>query len=1189
MFRQLLAFEWAYHTRQISFLFAVIFATVLGGLFATGLYSGAQVYLNAPAHLNFVFGFFSLGAIFVLMVTCANAMLRDNDSKMSELVLATAINKPTLLMSRFTGAFGAAATVMCFAVIGALVAVSMPWVDPERVGPINPFYYLWSYGAILVPSMFFSGAVIFAVAALSRSMIATYFSAVLIYILYMIVAAMSGSPMFVGGTPPSAAAFSLAAKLDPFAITTYFEQTQYWTPQQKNSDLMSFSGNLLINRLLFVALGVAVLFALHQLYRLKLPKQKQPKVKKDSTVQQTPEYRVVPICATSNVARGAWWSLLKLEVAMVVKHWPFFTMLLMYGAIVLVEIFNQLANVDFGPAYYASTGAVLNAVQFDVLPRFGAIFIVYYAAEIFWRERHAGFDAFVDCSPVSNSTLFTTKLTALLMVPLAMIVTTSFIAMGIQLFKGDSAIELSLYLSLFYYAGLPLAFICALALFLQAVSKNKYLGMILTAVMVVVASPGIAGRFGMEHPLWHFAKAPVLDFTDMNGYAFGKDAFVWYMLYWGAVSAVLITIGFALWSRGTPKPLLKRLKHISAVKTGLASAAILAMVCGGYIYQQTDFISSDDAALRQAQYERKYKAFEHLPQPRMTALNALVDFYPEQRKYRIKADYEVTNQTDKAIEQVILSANWGLIDTKIDMPAAKSVEYDAPLRVYLFDLEKPLLPGQATALNIEMSAEQSGFALTSFRNSVIDNGSHITLNSIAPFFGYRPGRELTQNMQRMEYQLPPRAEPETLQQAIERKHDDFSDELDWVDFEVTVSTAADQSVVSQGDLIGQWQEGGRNYFHYKSDGKIRNIITFLSGRYERKQVDHQGVSIEVYYHKAHGQNVDHMIEAAKHSLDYFSENFAPYPLNHLRITEVPVGVNSRMTGFASSGNMMISNYGGFTANMQSDYDVDQVYRRIAHEVAHQWWGYRLDPAFVPGSLLMVETLAKYSEMRILEQKYDAAHVRELVDYEQRRYLRGRSSQSELEKPIYAALGSENHLFYSKGGSVMYILTELLGEKTMNQALQLMLEKHAFPHDSPTSLDYIAVLKSVAPVEHHKKIDELLMQVVLYDFKILQADTLELADGRFEVKIVLDNLKLAVQEDGSVQPVDLNAPVEVAIYSAYPAGKQAQSSQLLRKVEQLQDGSQTLTYIVDKAPKYVQLDANLLYIDLKRQNNLQPVW
>ena len=54
-------------------------------------------------------------------------------------------------------------------------------------------------------------------------------------------------------------------------------------------------------------------------------------------------------------------------------------------------------------------------------------------------------------------------------------------------------------------------------------------------------------------------------------------------------------------------------------------------------------------------------------------------------------------------------------------------------------------------------------------------------------------------------------------------------DADWLDFETTVSTDADQIALAPGYLQREWTAGGRRYFHYKMDAPIPKFFAFLSG------------------------------------------------------------------------------------------------------------------------------------------------------------------------------------------------------------------------------------------------------------------------------------------------------------------------------------------------------------------------
>jgi hypothetical protein len=101
----------------------------------------------------------------------------------------------------------------------------------------------------------------------------------------------------------------------------------------------------------------------------------------------------------------------------------------------------------------------------------------------------------------------------------------------------------------------------------------------------------------------------------------------------------------------------------------------------------------------------------------------------------------------------------------------------------------------------------------------------------------------------------------------------ISRDADWVRFEATIVTDADQTAVAPGYLVRpSWVERGRRHFHYRMDAPILNFYTFLSGRYAVRRDRWRNVAIEVYHHPPHSRNVERMIGAVKKSLDYYTRS-----------------------------------------------------------------------------------------------------------------------------------------------------------------------------------------------------------------------------------------------------------------------------------------------------------------------------
>jgi hypothetical protein len=144
--------------------------------------------------------------------------------------------------------------------IGYALAVTFSDLDPERVGAFHLTSYVRAWLLIVVPNILVCSALAFATSTLCKSNLATYVSAIFIYMLYMISSMFLNSPLMAQSVPASAEGMDLAALADPFGIAAFFEQTQFWTPFQKNTQFLSFSGLYMWNRVLWVALTTCVLF-----------------------------------------------------------------------------------------------------------------------------------------------------------------------------------------------------------------------------------------------------------------------------------------------------------------------------------------------------------------------------------------------------------------------------------------------------------------------------------------------------------------------------------------------------------------------------------------------------------------------------------------------------------------------------------------------------------------------------------------------------------------------------------------------------------------------------------------------------------------------------------------------------------------------------------------------------------------
>ncbi len=228
VFSDIIRFEWRYHTRQFSFAAGAAIFAVLGFVLTVGL--GRQdVQANSPYLIVEVAALLSLMSIFPLTVFSANAILRDREYTMEEIIFSTAVEKGRFLLGRFSGVVLASLTLMLFAMTGMIAAPLSGVIDPERVGPLIFGHYLQAFAFVVLPDVFFTAAVVFAIAALTRSAPASYVGSVVLYALYFVAAALTNSPLMAASTSNAGVSMSFASLVDPFGLTAFFEQTRYWT------------------------------------------------------------------------------------------------------------------------------------------------------------------------------------------------------------------------------------------------------------------------------------------------------------------------------------------------------------------------------------------------------------------------------------------------------------------------------------------------------------------------------------------------------------------------------------------------------------------------------------------------------------------------------------------------------------------------------------------------------------------------------------------------------------------------------------------------------------------------------------------------------------------------------------------------------------------------------------------------
>ena len=278
---------------------------------------------------------------------------------------------------------------------------------------------------------------------------------------------------------------------------------------------------------------------------------------------------------------------------------------------------------------------------------------------------------------------------------------------------------------------------------------------------------------------------------------------------------------------------------------------------------------------------------------------------------------------------------------------------------------------------------------------------------------------------------------------------------------------------------------------------------------------------------------------------------------------------------------------GFTADLRDKTKIDTVYYVTAHELAHQWWAHQVLGANVQGSTMIVETLAQYSALMVMEAKYGADHMERFLSFELDSYLRGRGSEAIEELPLYR-VENQPYIHYRKGSVVFYALKDLIGEEAINDALATFIEQYAFKGAPfPTTRELLALIRERADPKYSDAITDLFEKIVLFDLKVNEVAMTELDDGRYEVTFDVTANKFEADGEGFETAVEISDWIDIGVLGEKVGEAEIAEVLHLEKVH-LVESSGSFTIKVDQKPVSVGIDPLNKLVDRNPDDNIKDV-
>jgi ABC-2 type transport system permease protein len=1159
-----------------------------------------KILLNGPYSTTIIYIFMSFFGMLVMAAIFGTSILRDFQRDTYQIIFTKPITKFAYLGGRWAGSF--VITVLCFSglIFGEALGTLAPWADHTRIAPGHLGWYLHAFLSITVVQIFFLGSLFFAIAALSRKLFVVYLQGVVVFLVYLILTAVFDNTLSLE--------HFWTAIFDPVGLQLFDSITRYWTVFEKNTLQLTWSGIFLYNRLIWGGVGLLSLVAMYLLFPFSVEaltaRSRRPRTARDP--DDNADARPVRSLVAKRLpivhqifGRATTWaqflSLTRLRIRVILREFPFWGIV---GAMLVFVLVNgHFAGHRQDNDVYPVTFLMVQAVQGSAT-LFFLIIATLYAGELVWRERDIQFSGIHDALPMRESTDWLSKFAALAVIELLLLTAVLFCGVLSQTFAGYYHYELIQYLKQIYLITFPnvLMFVL-LALFLQTVLGNKFIahGFV---IGLFILNP-VLFTHGWENTLYLFGSTPRYTYSDMNGYGHFVPAIFWSTTYWLSIAALLGVISIGLAARGSDDSWAARLRLASRrVRHLVPAAACFLLIAVGsgwwYFYNAhvlNEYLNSKAQRDIQAQYERDFKKYEGLPQPKIIAVDANIDIFPERRAFSGTGHFVLQNKTAAPISQLHLVDNeQSVTNVHLDRPFHKVSS--SPRDLYtIYEFEQPLAPGEKVNLNFNVGRTPHGFMDGNERPQLAYSGTFFD-SGYFPAIGYDPFIELADPRRRRDEHLGPVSELPHRGDPVGSVTNLFSPEADWISFHTVVSTADNQIALAPGYPQRDWHSNGRHFYEYDmGDVKIQNFFAYVSARYDVKRAVYNGVAgpinIEVYSAPAHPYDVDDMIASTQAGLAYYEKNFSPFQYRQFRILEFP-----RYRLFAQSfpNTVPYSEFGFIGRVLDPQKDIDQTYFVTAHELAHQWWGHQLIGARVEGSNMMSESLAEYSALRVMQKKYGDEQMHKFLKHELDGYLRGRAGESRHENPL-AAVQRENYVWYQKGSLVLYALSDYIGEDKLNLALRnfLMQYRYANATDSqsgpyPDTRQFVAALREQTPPELQYYITDAFESIVLYDNKALTATVSEAPGKKYKVTMTVQARKLKSDGSGVETPMTLNDFIDVGVFS----GKKDHEKVLSLKKERFTQEKQTFEIVVDQMPTRAGIDPQNKLIDRVSDDNMIDV-
>ncbi|HJM52813.1 MAG TPA: M1 family metallopeptidase [Dehalococcoidia bacterium] len=389
-------------------------------------------------------------------------------------------------------------------------------------------------------------------------------------------------------------------------------------------------------------------------------------------------------------------------------------------------------------------------------------------------------------------------------------------------------------------------------------------------------------------------------------------------------------------------------------------------------------------------------------------------------------------------------------------------------------------------------------------------------------------------------------------------------------FGITLKVPEDQFAMSNGAEISNEVFGGVRTVSF-ADTMVMStyLVAFIVGPFEATDpVDVNGTPLRIIYPRGKGHLTEYSLEAGEHALRFFENYYGiPYPGDKLDMVAVPD------FAFGAMENLGAITYREVLLLLDRDRATEPELLRvadvIAHEIAHMWFGDLVTMRWWNG-IWLNEAFATF--MATLSTDAFRPEWERWVQFGMERSMAFDVDSLEKTRPIEIEVNSPSDaegmfdlLTYEKGGSVLRMLEQYLGDTPYRDGIRNYLTKHSYGNTETNDLwDAIEettgqparrimdswIYQGGYPVVSVETVGQTTLRLSQRRFRFV--DDPEGANSRWSVPVILrvnGESQRVLLEDGDFD-VELDGPVESVIVNAGGHGfyRVRYSPELLAKID-----------------------------------------